>query len=349
MAVQVRLEKQLGSFSMKMELNSDSRRIGILGASGCGKSMTLKSIAGIVHPDKGYISIDGTVLYDSEAKISVKTQKRRVGYLFQNYALFPTMSVKENIAAGLQGKKKEKEEIVARMLEKFQLTGLENRLPGQLSGGQQQRVALARVMAYEPEVILLDEPFSALDGFLKDRLQQEMQEMLEDYPGTVILVSHSRDEIYRFCEEILVMSEGRSICQGKTKELFHNPGWREAARLTGCKNIVEIKKEGKHELFVPKWDIGFTVEQEISEEITHIGFRAHDFIPVWGERQENCIPVRLQSMAELPFERKYFLQGAKDCQEEICWFVHKEQWMELEEKGLPDWLMLPKDKILLLR
>ena len=172
--------------------------MGILGASGCGKSMTLKSIAGIVTPDSGRIALQyakgeaagGRVLYDSALKINEKPQMRRVGYLFQNYALFPNMSVEENIAAGLKGMEKKKAK-VGEMIERFRLTGLEKRYPGQLSGGQQQRVALARMMIGEPEVILLDEPFSALDGYLKDIMQRDMQNFLNEYTGDMILVTHN--------------------------------------------------------------------------------------------------------------------------------------------------------------
>lgn len=167
MGIKVDIKRKLGEFSLDINFQTESKRIGILGASGCGKSMTLKSIAGIETPDFGMIQIDDKVLFDSANKVDLKPQKRNVGYLFQNYALFPTMTVAKNIAAGLKGSKEEKQKKVQEMIEKFELTGLADRLPGQLSGGQQQRVALARIMAYEPDVILLDEPFSALDVFLK--------------------------------------------------------------------------------------------------------------------------------------------------------------------------------------
>ena len=214
MSIQAEIRKTYGDFKLDIKLDSSSKRIGILGASGCGKSMTLKSIAGIEQPDSGRICIEGKTVYDSTQKINWKPQKRKIGYLFQNYALFPTMTVEANIGAGVRGTKAEKKERTSEMIRKFRLEGLESRLPGQLSGGQQQRVALARIMAYRPEMILLDEPYSALDVYLRDRLQQEMQEMLEDYDGTVILVSHSRDEIYRFSQELLVMDQGTIIRSG---------------------------------------------------------------------------------------------------------------------------------------
>ena len=151
MALQVNIRKKFSGFELNVDFETEAGCMGILGASGCGKSMTLKCIAGIETPDEGRIIVDGTLLYDSAKKISLKPQKRHIGYLFQNYALFPTMTVEENIAAGLQGGKEEKRRKVAKMMEKFQLLGLGKQLPGELSGGQQQRVALARIMAYEPE------------------------------------------------------------------------------------------------------------------------------------------------------------------------------------------------------
>ena len=152
------------------------------------------------------------------------------------------MTVFKNIESGLKGSKIEKRKRVQEMIDKFKLSGLENRLPSELSGGQQQRVALARIMAYRPDAILLDEPFSALDVFLKDQLQLELIEMLKSYQGTVIMVSHSRDEVYRFNEELLIVDNGMAVVYGETKELFANPRYKEAAKLTGCKNFSDIKK-----------------------------------------------------------------------------------------------------------
>ena len=348
MAIEVRMKKKLGNFQLDIDFKTDENRIGILGASGCGKSMTLKCIAGIETPDEGRIIVDGTLLYDSAKKISLKPQKRHIGYLFQNYALFPTMTVEENIAAGLQGGKEEKRRRVVEMMEKFQLLGLGKQLPGELSGGQQQRVALARIMAYEPEVILLDEPFSALDDFLKDRLAQEMLDLLKDYRGTVILVSHSRDEIYRFTRELLTMADGMQISYGGTREIFANPGRKETARLTGCKNIAEAKRiDGRH-LEVPEWGITLRLNENIPEKVAFVGVRAHEFIPVWGDAGSNCIPVNVKSSAILPFERKYFLAGAEGSEEDICWFLQRDKWPLIDRKGMPDFLMMPEEKILLL-
>lgn len=348
MSITVKIKKELGDFSLETAFEGTALRIGILGASGCGKSMTLKCIAGIETPDEGEISINGKTVFSSVKGINEKPQKRNTGYLFQNYALFPTMSVEENIAAGVRGNKAEKRARVAEMIERFQLSGLEKRLPQELSGGQQQRVALARIMAYEPEIILLDEPFSALDMFLKDRLQKELKELLKDYKGTVILVSHNRDEIYQFCEELLIMDKGKAVCYGKTKELFEHPGKKEAARLTGCKNFSAVERVDKHTLRALDWGITLTVKEEIKETIQQVGFRAHEFIPVWGEKETNCLPVVLKNTLDFPFEKHFYIASRTEVAENICWFVQKENLRQIEEKGMPDYLRLPEEKIMLL-
>lgn len=356
MPVRVKIRKKLDSFLLDMEFQSESRRIGILGASGCGKSMTLKCIAGIETPDEGRIEAGGRLLFDKEEKVNLRPQKRNVGYLFQNYALFPTMTVEKNIAAGLKGTRREKEARVREMMRKFQLKGLGKRLPGQLSGGQQQRVALARIMAYEPDVILLDEPFSALDMHLRDRLQQELMEMLADYTGTVVMVSHNRDELYRFSEEMVVIDEGHVAAAGETKELFQNPVSREAARLTGCKNFSRIRRVDAHTAEAADWGVTLHTEREIPEDVQWFGYRAHDFVPVWGERGENMLRFDLESTALLPFERNYYLQPERhgdneECEgvQPICWFVQRGKIEELDSRGMPDYVMFREEKLLFLK
>lgn len=357
MSVDVKIRKKLNSFQLDMEFHSTADRIGILGASGGGKSMLLKCIAGIETPDEGRIGIDGTLLFDSRDKVNMKPQKRNVGYLFQNYALFPTMTVERNIAAGLTGTRQQKRERVAEMVKKFRLEGLEKRLPGELSGGQQQRTALARIMAYEPGVLLLDEPFSALDLYLKDRLQRELSEMLEEYEGTVILVSHSRDEIYRFSDETYMIGGGKILAGGKTEKLFEDPGCIEAARLTGCKNFSRAERIGRHCVRITDWEVTVKTEREVPEDITYIGYRAHEFIPVWkGSGEEECeeeslIPFCLESCARLPFEHNYYLKpaGVDPIEERICWFVQKDRMEELEKKGMPDYLRMDEKELLFLR
>lgn len=350
MGIDIKIQKRLGAFQLMVQFHGASNRIGILGASGCGKSMTLKCIAGIEKPQEGWIRLGEQVLFDSQRKQDVKPQKRNIGYLFQNYALFPTMTVAENIGVGIKGSQEEKRKRVGEMIEIFRLSGLEHHFPRELSGGQQQRTALARIMAYKPGAILLDEPFSAMDVFLKDQLQQELAEMLKDYAGTVILVSHSRDEIYRFSQELLVMDQGRDVIFGETKEIFERPRYREAARLTGCKNFSRIRRVNRHLLEALDWGIMLQTRQEVPKETGWIGYRAHDFVPVWGERQENCLKVCLESVAKLPFECNYYLrpEWGEVSQERICWFLQRERQQEIEEKGLPDYLAFREEKMMFL-
>ena len=347
MSISVDIGKKLGDFSLEISFESEAKRIGILGPSGCGKSMTLKSIAGIEKPDRGRISIDDRVLFDQEQRVNLKPQKRRVGYMFQNYALFPTMTVVQNIGAGLSPSEGDRNSRIAEMMERFHLQGLEKHLPGQLSGGQQQRVALARIMAYRPDLILLDEPFSALDEHLKERLQHEMMTMLEDYEGQVILVSHSRDEIYRFSEELLIMEEGHVLAGGKTQQLFDDPGTVAVARMTGCKNFSNAERLDTHTLRLNDWNITLELEREIPEDVNAVGYRAHAFEPVWGQRQKNCLPFNLSGIDELPFERRYYLLPEKG--ELICWFIQDKDRIELAGKSQPDYLKLREESIMLLK
>ena len=181
MAIDVEIKKKTGNFCLEVKFCAEEEIFALLGASGCGKSMTLKCIAGIETPDEGHIILNGRVLFDSEKKINIIPQKRKVGYMFQDYALFPNMTVEKNIMAGMG--KHPSVEIVQNYIERFQLNGLENRLPAQLSGGQKQRVALARMMAAEPEILLLDEPLSALDSYLKWQMEEELMKIYGKQEG----------------------------------------------------------------------------------------------------------------------------------------------------------------------
>ncbi len=331
-----------------MQFQSESRRIGILGASGCGKSLTLKSIAGIERPETGKIESAGKVFFDSAKKIWMPPQERNVGYLFQNYALFPTITVEKNIGIALRCGKKEKEKKVRDMIDRFSLQGLEKKLPGQLSGGQQQRTALARIMIYEPDMILLDEPFSALDSYLKEQTQRECLELLQDYPGTVILVSHSRDEIYRFSEEVLVMDGGKAVIQKTVKELFEHPQKVAAAKLTGCKNIEEIVwKDGKH-LYVPGWDMVIPAGMGNVGDAQAIGIRAHEFTTERTESDgELVFPVYKPEVKEDLFEYHVQFFTSERAKTPVVWKVSKKLW-DVGEKGVPKWLHLKREHILFL-
>lgn len=239
MSLVVDIEKKLGGFTLRSKFETGSGTMALLGASGCGKSVTLKCIAGIMTPDEGRIVLDGETLFDSEKHINLTPQKRQVGYLFQQYALFPNMTVLQNIQCGIRsGSRAEKRRRAEEELRRFRLEGLEKNYPAQLSGGQQQRTALARILVSEPRVILLDEPFSALDGFLKWNLELELSDLLSDFAGPILWVSHDLGECRRNCQTVCVMENGISGDITDMDTLLRRPATVGAARLTGNTNFL---------------------------------------------------------------------------------------------------------------
>ncbi len=338
--LKVNILKKLKEFDLEVDFELKKGCLGILGPSGCGKSMTLKSIAGIVNPDEGVVSLtsDGeTVYFDSRNKVNLKPQKRNVGYLFQNYALFPNMTVEENVACGLP--KDSDGKIVFEMIKRFRLEGLEDRYPRQLSGGQQQRVALARILAYGPDVILLDEPFSAMDTFLKEQLRLELVNSLKDFDGFSILVTHDRDEVFQFCDELIIMDQGKIIAKGDTHGLFENPRKVKVARLTGCKNISKIEIIDDFHLKSLDWGVTFEVSEKISPNITHIGIRAHNFTS--AEKDDvNVIDTTNSVKLEMPFEWEITLENG------LWWKVEKN--IHCHDFEIPEYLKVDPKHIILL-
>ena len=301
MSLSVDIRKDLGAFRLDVRFGAEDGVTCLLGASGCGKSMTLKCIAGIERPDEGRIELDGRVLFDSERKIDLPPQQRRVGYLFQNYALFPNMTVRQNVLCGLcrERDREEKERRLRDMLRMLRLEGLENHRPHQLSGGQQQRVALARILVSEPRLLLLDEPFSALDGHLRDALKIELRDLLVRFGGSVLMVTHDRTEAYNMATRIAVMDKGSFLTLRPTKELFADPGSVQAAVITGCKNIAAARRIGEHTVEVPEWGVRLETKQRVGEGLSAVGIRAHYFN---AAAQQNRFPVRFVEEMEEPFE-----------------------------------------------
>jgi molybdate transport system ATP-binding protein len=338
--LKVDIRMKLKEFDLEVDFELEKGCLGILGPSGCGKSMTLKSIAGIVNPDKGIVSLttdEETVYFDSANKINLKPQKRNVGYLFQNYALFPNMTVKENVSIGLSNG--DDENRASEMIKRFRLEGLEKRYPRQLSGGQQQRVALARILAYGPDVILLDEPFSAMDSYLKEQLRIELVNMLKDFDGFSVLVTHDRDEAFQFCDELILLDEGKIIAKGPTHEVFENPGKVQVARLTGCKNISKIEIIDDYHLKSLDWGVEFEVSERISPNITHMGIRAHDFSAAQKD-DLNVIDTADSSKLEKPFEWEITLANG------LWWKCDKQ--IHEHEFVIPDYLKVDSKDIILL-
>lgn len=339
-SLKVNIQKKLKEFDLDVDFELKKGCLGILGPSGCGKSMTLKSVAGIVTPDRGVVSLttdEETIYYDSNNKINLKPQKRNVGYLFQNYALFPNMTVEENVAIGLP--KNHDEKIVSDMIKRFHLEGLEKRYPRQLSGGQQQRVALARILAYGPDVILLDEPFSAMDTFLRGQLRIELVNLLKDFDGFSILVTHDRDEVFQFCDELLILDKGKIIAEGNTHEVFENPKKVQVARLTGCKNISKVEIVDEYHVKSLDWGITLEVSEKVSSNITHIGIRAHDFVA--AEKDDvNVFDTINSTKLEMPFEWEITLSNG------LWWKADKQ--IHEHEFIIPDYLKVDPKNIILL-
>ena len=367
MGLIVHIRKKLKNFNLEVDFETDGTTLGILGASGCGKSMTLKCIAGIMTPDEGYIELNGRVFYDSKRKINLKPQQRNVGYLFQNYALFPNMTVRDNIAIGIKGSRKDKDNQVELMVDNLHLRGLENRYPSQLSGGQQQRVALARILAYKPDVLLLDEPFSALDAYLKEELLIGLNDILKTYQGESILVTHSRDEVYKICNRLAVFHGGNVLEIGQTKQIFKEPKKVQVARLTGCKNLSRARKISENQVEALDFGWTLTVSSPIPERLAFIGVRAHDFIPSNNINTINTFECRVHEITEAPFEWNVLIEAGntkpigkkekthklmEDTMPEdksyIWWMVGKSQMTGDFIRTLPKYLSVEPKNILLL-
>ena len=345
MSLSVDIKKDFGSFVLQAQFETGNETLALLGASGCGKSMTLQCIAGVVTPDEGRIILDGQTLFDSAARINLPPQRRQTGLLFQNYALFPNLTVEQNLLAAVRSlpDRQERERRLRWALERFYLTGLERRRPHQLSGGQQQRTALARILMARPRILMLDEPFSALDAHLRWEVEQEVLSVLDGFPGTALLVSHDRDQIYRIADRIAVYDEGRVVVTDEKWALFRNPRSLAAARLTGCKNLTAAHRDEQGRVSVPGW--GLTLTGRDDRPITHVGVRAHDFVPVRAPG-ENVFPYEVARTIEDTFS--YILVVRPVGAPESCalrWELSKEEYHALPENRL---LHIPAEKLLLL-
>ena len=346
MALSVDIQKQLGDFRLEVRFEAGDETLALLGASGCGKSVTLKCVAGILTPDEGHIELDGVTLYDSAARIDLPPQQRRVGYLFQQYALFPNMTVRQNIAAAVRDKARRKA-AVAEKLRQFQLEAVADQKPGQLSGGQQQRCALARILASEPKAILLDEPFSALDSYLKYQLELELADTLGGFPGTVLWVSHDRGEVFRNCRRVCVMDRGRSQPVTTLEELFRSPGTEAAARLSGCKNYADARPR-EAAVFLPDWGLTLSCGRPVPEGVCRIGIRAHHIRPA-APGGENCFACTVERVVEDVFSTIVLLrpEGAAPEAPLLRMELDKDVWQAVPDNSHLT-VSVPPEAILLL-
>lgn len=237
--LEIALQKRFESFQLDVAFKSDDGLIVLFGPSGSGKSLTLQAIAGTVQPDSGSIRLDGQAVFDSRARLNIAPQQRRVGYVPQNYALFPHLSVGENIAFGLTRlSRRERQQRVQELVDLFGLNGLVRHRPRQLSGGQQQRVALARALAIRPRILLLDEPFAALDVSLRSALRQELIDVQARSGVTILMVTHDLADVYALGQCVIVYDAGRIIQQGSRDEVFFQPANDRAATFVQTGNIL---------------------------------------------------------------------------------------------------------------
>jgi molybdate transport system permease protein len=348
----VNLQKRLTNFDLDLAFNATKSTLGILGGSGAGKSMLLRCIAGMETPSGGQISLNGRILFDAKQRINVPSRDRRIGFLVQNYALFPHMTVAKNIAFGLP-KSLSSQEItqrVAAQLEAVQLEGYGDRYPSQLSGGQQQRVALARALASEPELLLLDEPFSALDTHLRSQIEQEMIARLRSFSGVSLFVTHNLEEVYRVCDQLLVLQAGHALTSGSKYDIFERPGLLGVAQLTGCKNISPTQVIAESEILATDWGIRLRVDWGIHLRVleflrnrpAYVGIRAHQIRFPDHPDKENTFPCWLVATSETPHRMTVFLkfntQPTHPQDYHVQAEVFKEKWERLKQNPLP-WLV----------
>lgn len=309
MSLYVDIEKQFSSFKLKVNFESKNEVLGLLGESGSGKSITLKCISGLITPDKGQIILNDKVFFDSEKKINLSPQLRNTGYLFQNYALFPTMKIKDNIKIGIADMQKEKQNLLMKeYIKKFGLSGLENRYPWQLSGGQMQRVALARALITSPDILLLDEPFSALDMHLRNNMEKELLSIIKDFNKNVVFVTHDISEAYRVCDEIIVYENGNSLKKRNKYELFTHPKTLSEARLTGCKNISKASKISDNSILAEDFGYEFIFNKKVPDGINYLCIRSHNINISENVNSHNTYPYTIANIIENPFDYTLYIK-----------------------------------------
>ena len=331
MKLEVDIRKTFGDFVFESSFEVRDNVLAILGASGSGKTLTLKCIAGVETPDEGRIVLGGRVLFDSANKINVPARKRNIGFLFQDYALFPNMTVRQNIACTSKDESK-----VDDIIERFGLSRVSKLYPAQLSGGQSQRTAIARMLLTDPELIMLDEPFSALDNYLKFRIEQEIFALIEEFSGPIIVVSHDRNEVYRMADYIGVMDGGKLIgVQGK-REFFDHPASVGATRLTGCKNVSEVKKVKDDIYRAEDWGINITIPNQNDKDIRYVGYRAHYFEMVEKDEPTNVFRGKIQRIIEDTFSVMVCFRQADNKSVSpdsvLTWVVSKDRWNDIKDE-----------------
>lgn len=364
MKIDINIIKRLNNFNLDIKLNinfdDDNRIVGLLGASGCGKSATLKCLCGIYDADYGNICVDGDVIFDKKSGINISAQNRKIGYLFQNYALFPHMNVLDNLLISLKLKDRlyikknykdmsNNDEIIIKFRNYIKLLGIEDKLnifPKKLSGGESQRVALARLLISNPRLIILDEPFSAIDSYMKEKLQVEFIRLIRKTGIPAIIVSHNREEVYRMCDYVNIINEGVIVEQGYTKDIFSYPVTKIGAIITGCKNVYELEFIDD-KIYVKELDtyidkerlLYFTNSDNIDiKKIKYIGIRAHDLSLSKTDDSVAVFKLNNAHILDDQFEDVIYANN--------IWFKCKKNIIDIN--NLPKELYVPYSKLMLL-
>ena len=352
-SLEVDIERRLENFMLNLAISTARGAAGLLGPSGSGKSMTLRMIAGVSTPDRGRIALNGRVLFDSAGGINLPSARRKIGMVFQDYALFPHLTVADNVGFGLAGlDAAERRTQVEQLLAAMDIDELANRFPREISGGQRQRVAIARCMAMQPDALLLDEPFAALDPHLRRQTEEQLRQTLSDFHGPVVFVTHDMEEAFRFCTDLLVLNEGRVIAHGPKHELFERPRTVAAARLTGCKNIVAATRVDDQRITIPAWDCQLTTSTKVPGALTHLGYRSHQLVFREQGGGENTFPCWLVSTSEAPHEMTLYLRLHAPPRPgeppHLQADVPKDLWRSLRDRSQPWSICLGPTRLLLL-
>lgn len=363
MSLSVSIKKHFHAFTLDVNIEAGNETLGWLGESGCGKSLTMRCIAGIETPDEGKIVVNGKTFFEREAgkrpTVNLSPQERKTALLFQNYMLFPNLTVAENVAAGIDRKlpKEEREAQVNAELKRFGLDGFGKRYPSQLSGGQQQRVALARMLAAKPDILMLDEPFSALDAHLKGALEQNLAGLFETFHGTILYVSHDIDEALRFCDRIAVIEKGHVMEVSTGNNLVNNPQSAASIKLSGCKNATPTRRINDHRVFLPAWGIEVETDKPVQENLTCMGVRAF-FLEQAKEPGRNTYRVRVVRTSDSRFDRSALLEfldrepGADkvvDQTENEMKYLEQHLFWRIDKLKVPEEKLPVKDEVLLIR
>ena len=363
MSLSVSIKKSFPAFTLDVDIEAGNETIGWLGESGCGKSLTMRCIAGIETPDEGKIVVNGKTFFEREAgkrpTVNLSPQERKTALLFQNYMLFPNLTVAENVAAGIDRKlpKEERNAQIDAELKRFGLDGFGKRYPSQLSGGQQQRVALARMLAAKPDILMLDEPFSALDAHLKGVLEQNLAGLFETFHGTILYVSHDIDEALRFCDRIAVIEKGHVMEVSTGNNLVNNPQSAASIRLSGCKNTTHAHRIDDHRVFLPAWGIEVETDKPAPQNLTYMGVRA--FFPERAkEPGRNTYRVRVVRTSDSRFDRSVLLEfldrtpGSDPVVEQIeneMKYLEQHLFWRVDKLKVPGEKLPVKDEVLLIR